>query len=77
MCKKHLQANALISVGSNFQYIDAWRKVKNKGDECAVNGLTCWWRPKYKVEGTYYGLYVRHRPEDHEDWQACKDDRKK
>ena len=63
--------------GSNFRNIDAWRKVKNKGNQCEVDGLTWWWCPKHKVEGSYDGLYVRHRPEDHEDWQARKDERKR
>ena len=63
--------------GSNFRSIDAWRKVKNKGDECEVNGLTWWWCPKHKIDGSYNGLYVRHRSEDHDDWQARKDERKK
>ena len=33
--------------------------------------------PKHKVEGSYDGLYVRYWPEDHEGWEACKDERKK
>ena len=63
--------------GSNFRSIEAWRTVKNKGDECEVNGLTWWWCPKHKVEGSYDGLYVRHRPENHDEWQARKEERKK
>ena len=28
--------------GSNFHNIDAWRKVKDKGNQCKVDGLTLW-----------------------------------
>jgi hypothetical protein len=57
--------------------VQKWRTVKNKGEKCEVDGLTWWWCPKHKLEGSFDGLYVRHHPNDHDDWQKRKDDRKK
>jgi hypothetical protein len=57
--------------------VQKWRAVKNKGEKCEVDGLTWWWCPKHKLEGSFDGLYVRHHPNDHVDWQKRKDDRKK
>ena len=55
--------------------IEDWRKTKTT-DSVEKNGLTWWWCPKHKLEGQFDGLYVRHKPEDHVDWQQKKDERK-
>ena len=55
--------------------IEDWRKVKTTYS-VEKNGLTWWWCPKHKFEGVFDGLYVRHKPEDHDAWQQRKDERK-
>ena len=59
------------------KHVEKWRIVKDKGEECEVNGLTWWWCPHHKLDGVFDGLYVRHRPEDHNDWKKKKNDRRK
>ena len=55
--------------------IEDWRKVKTTYS-VEKNDLTWWWCPKHKFEGVFDGLYVRHKPEDHDAWQQRKDERK-
>jgi len=33
------------------------------------DGKTWYWCPHHKVEGSYDGLYVTHKPEEHEEWK--------
>ena len=51
--------------------IAKWRMTKD-GDSKEVDGELWWWCPKHKVDGVYDGLYVKHKPEDHDDWLARK-----
>ena len=37
------------------------------------DGKTWHWCPHHVVEGKYDGLYVTHKPEDHDEWQRKKD----
>ena len=47
--------------------IPEWRTIK-KGDKVDRDGKTWWWCPKHKAEGLFDGLYVTHKPEDHDEW---------
>ena len=49
--------------------IEAWRKVKD-GDSKTVKGQTWYWCPKHNknAQGKYQGLYVKHKPENHDAW---------
>ena len=57
---------------SRFISIDPWRMVK-KGPTITMNGKTWHWCPHHVIEGKYNGLYVTHKPEDHDEWQKKKD----
>ena len=57
---------------SRFISIDAWRMVK-KGASVEREGKTWYWCPRHVVTGRYDGLYVTHKPEDHDEWQKKKD----
>ena len=57
---------------SRFISIDAWRMVK-KGASMEREGKTWYWCPRHVVQGKYDGLYVTHKPEDHDEWQKKKD----
>ena len=37
------------------------------------DGKTWHWCPHHSYEGKYDGLYVTHKPEDHDEWQKKKD----
>ena len=54
---------------SNSKYltIDAWRMKKG---ELMIKkeGKTWYWCPKHVYQGKYDGLYVTHKPEDHDEW---------
>ena len=41
-------------------------------DSIEKDGKTWHWCPHHKVDGTYDGLYVTHRPEEYEDWKKNK-----
>ena len=36
------------------------------------DGKTWWWCPHHKTEGLFDGLYVTHKPEDHDEWKKDK-----
>ena len=50
-------------------FIEPWRKVKNKGDTCFMDGKQWWWCPEHKRTNDFDGLYVTHQPgEGHQHW---------
>ena len=55
--------------------IEAWR-MKNTAPMVERDGKIWWWCPKHVIPGRYDGLYVTHKPEDHEEWVQKKEDRK-
>ena len=46
--------------------------MTKKSDSIEKDGKTWHWCLHHKVDGTYDGLYVTHRPEEHEDWKKNK-----
>ena len=42
-------------------------------DTLERDGKTWHWCPKHVIPGTYNGLYVTHKPEDHEEWKKRRD----
>ena len=80
MAEHHKNNEAYMSNGDNdtkmqlkrFISIDPWRMVR-KGDSMVKDGKTWHWCPHHVVEGKHGGLYVTHKPEDHDDWQRKKD----
>jgi len=52
----------------DFLSIKSWRMVKTD-DMVERDGKTWYWCPHHKVEGSYDGLYVTHKPEEHEEWK--------
>ena len=59
--KTKLQAIDLVN--GTFK-IKEWRLVKN-GDTTQRDGKKWWWCPKHNHDK---GMYVRHPPEEHEQW---------
>lgn len=55
----------------DFLSIKAWRMKKTQ-DSVQQDGKTWYWCPHHKVEGSYDGLYVTHKPEEHEEWKNNK-----
>ena len=51
--------------------IDAWRMTKTT-PMVEKDGKTWYWCPHHVYEDKYNGLYVTHKPEDHEDWVKRK-----
>ena len=47
---------------------DEWQ-ITNKGESIEHEGKTWWWCPRHR-EGK--GMYVTHKPEDHDTWAAAK-----
>ena len=43
--------------------------MKKTEDSIQKEGRTWYWCPHHKVEGSYDGLYVTHKPEEHEEWK--------
>ena len=60
-----------VNKSGNYLSIKAWRMTKIS-DSIEKDGKTWHWYPHYKVDGTNDGLYVTHRPEEHEDWKKNK-----
>ena len=56
--------------------LDDWR-MKKDGDSKTMDGKTWYWCPRHVQEGLYDGLYVTHRPEDHDAWADRKRNWKK
>ena len=76
-----LVANATQATNQNrnpsrFQFteIAAWR-MKKGPEKLEKDGKTWFWCPHHKIEGQYDGLYVTHKPEDHDAWLQRKNDR--
>ena len=44
-----------------------------QGNTKVVNGVTFWWCPHHKNEGQFDGLYVTHKPSEHDAWKADRD----
>jgi hypothetical protein len=55
--------------------IDAWR-MKKKGNHKRVDGVDYWWCPHHKWEGHFDGLYMPHKPEDHDEWKRNRDEKR-
>ena len=51
--------------------IPVWR-TKNVGPSCERDGATWWWCPHHKKPGLFDGLYMTHKPEDHDAWRKKK-----
>jgi len=70
------QAPSQNRQNSRFQFteIAAWR-MKKGPDQMDKDGKTWFWCPHHKIEGRYDGLYVTHKPEDHDAWQKRKNER--
>ena len=47
--------------------IPVWRTEK-KGDSVQRDGKTWWWCPHHKKEGLFDGLYMTHKPSEHDEW---------
>ena len=58
---------------NRFPPLAEWRKKKD-GASKIVDGVTWYWCPKHKAEGKFDGLYVKHKPDNHDSW---KDEQKK
>ena len=61
-------SNAASGKPGDFLSIKAWRMKKTE-DSIQKEGRTWYWCPHHKVEGSYEGLYVTHKPEEHEEWK--------
>ena len=48
-----------------------WRTKKGK-DKVEKDGKTWWWCPHHKREGYFDGLYMPHKPCDHDKWAENK-----
>lgn len=55
--------------------IPVWRTMKTE-DKVVRDGKTWWWCPKHKVDGLFDGLYVTHKPEDHDEWSRQQKERR-
>ena len=55
--------------------IEAWR-MKKDGDHKQVNGIDYWWCPHHKWDGKFDGLYMQHKPEDHDEWKKRRDEKR-
>ena len=40
------------------------------------DGKTWWWCPHHKKEGLFDGLYMPHKPSEHDEWKKKKDERR-
>ena len=59
----------------NFN-LPEWRKTK-RGDSITKEGETWWWYPHHKVEGQFDGLYMKHKPSEHDKWKEERDKKRK
>ena len=70
-----LKANATNhSSGTNGKeklLIPEWR-TKNEGPKCDCDGMTWYWCPHHFKKGLFDGLYMTHKPEDHDAWKLKK-----
>ena len=65
----HSTQNQAKSSANNSKYltIEAWRMTKGE-PTVQRDGKTWHWCPKHVSQGKYDGLYVTHKPEDHDEW---------
>ena len=52
-----------------------WRTKKGK-DSVNRDGKQWWWCPHHKKEGLFDGLYMTHKPCDHDEWLEKKKERR-
>ena len=55
--------------------MDIWRFKEDRNTK-KVNGKQWWWCPLHVLEGIYDGLYVKHPPEKHSEWEERKKNNK-
>ena len=56
--------------------VEKWRITK-RGASIVVDGKTYWWCDKHiDRHGRWNGMYVRHKPEDHDDFMANRNRRR-
>ena len=71
---KH-HANATDKSKTPKLHIPQWRTEK-KGDKVDKDGKTWWWCPHHKREGLFDGLYMPHKPSEHDEWKKKKDEKR-
>ena len=49
-----------------------WR-MKKEGPMKIVDGVEWFWCPHHRLEGVFDGLYMPHKPEDHDKWKVEKE----
>ena len=54
------------------QTIAEWRMNKTE-EKIEKDGKIWYWCPKHVVKDKYDGLYVTHKPEDHEEWRKRRE----
>ena len=71
--EQKLQVHSTDASSSNKPklHIPMWR-TENKGEKCGRDGKTWYWCPHHKKEGLFDGLYMPHKPEDHDAWAKNK-----
>jgi len=62
------KGSASSDTSKDFLSIKSWRMVKTN-DSVERDGKTWYWCPHHKVEGSYDGLYVTHKAEEHDEWK--------
>ena len=69
-------SNSTSRYSSRFQFTELadWR-MKKGSEQMEKEGKTWYWCPHHKIEGKYDGLYVTHKPEEHDDWLQRKNAR--
>ena len=63
------QSNNQTREGANSKPKYQEWQTKKEGDSIQHDGKTWWWCPKHR-KGE--GLYVRHKPENHDKWHAMR-----
>ena len=49
--------------------------MKKGPEKLDKDGETWFWCPHHKIKGQYDGMYVTHKPEDHDAWLKRKNKR--
>ena len=69
--KLNSKPSTLLTEKGNYKLkLPVWR-TKKEGDKVNQEGKTWWWYPHHKKEGLFDGLYMPHKPSEHDDW-ICK-----
>ena len=55
-------------------FVPEWH-IENKGKSCTCDGTTWYQCPHHKRPGLYDGMYMPHKPCDHDEWKRKKDKR--